>query len=40
LDLDLDPKKFISILHYNGNPIHANFIIKEILKKEINGAAA
>ncbi len=40
LDLDLDPKKFVSILHYNGNPIHANFIIKEILKKEINGAAA
>ena len=40
LDLDLDPKKFISILHYNGSPIHANFIIKEIIKKEANEVAA
>tara|TARA_B110000196_G_scaffold88836_1_gene77080 strand:+ start:214 stop:1938 length:1725 start_codon:yes stop_codon:yes gene_type:complete len=40
LDLEIDPKKLISILHYNGNPIYANFIIEEVLKNETKGVAA
>ena len=40
LDLEIDPKKLISILHYNGNPIYANFIIEEVLKNEKKGVAA
>ena len=34
LDLEIDPKKLISILHYNGNPIHADFIVDAVMKNE------
>ena len=40
LDLEIDPVKLISILHYNGNPIYANFIIDEILKNDKKVVAA
>ena len=40
LDLEIDPKKLISILHYNGNPIHADFIVDAVVKNEQKGVAA
>ena len=34
LDLEIHPSKLFSILHYDGNPIYANIIVRELLGKE------
>ena len=34
LDLEIHPSKLFSILHYDGNPIYANIIVRELLDKE------
>jgi hypothetical protein len=35
LDGEIDPKKLIPVLHYNGFPIHADFIVDKIVEKMI-----
>ena len=35
LDGEIDPKKLIPVLHYNGFPIHADFIVDKIFEKMI-----
>jgi 2-oxoglutarate ferredoxin oxidoreductase subunit alpha len=40
LDLDLDPGKLIPMLHYNGMPISADFVVKGVLAEMAKGQAA
>ena len=40
LDIDADPKKLISMLHYNGLPIGADFVIERVLEEVAKGRAA
>jgi 2-oxoglutarate ferredoxin oxidoreductase subunit alpha len=40
LDLDLDPAKLTSLLHYNGMPLNAEFVIDKVLEKYAKGQAA
>ncbi len=39
LDADGDPKKLVSVLHYNGMPINAGFVV-DAIRREIAKAAA
>jgi 2-oxoglutarate ferredoxin oxidoreductase subunit alpha len=40
LDIDADPKKLVSMLHYNGLPISADFIVERIEEETAKGQAA
>ena len=40
LDLEVDPAKLIPMLHYNGMPISAGFVMKRILSELAKGQAA
>ena len=40
LDTDADPKKLVPMLHYNGLPISANFVIDRVLEEISKGQAA
>lgn len=40
LDLEIDPAKLIPMLHYNGMPISASFVMKRILAELAKGQAA
>jgi 2-oxoglutarate ferredoxin oxidoreductase subunit alpha len=40
LDIDTDPKKLISMLHYKGLPISADFVIERVLEEAAKGQAA
>ncbi len=40
LDIDADQKKLISLLHYNGNPINARFVVDGVLQEMSRGRAA
>jgi len=40
LDIDVDPEKLFSMLHYNGMPISANFIVDRVLEESAKGRAA
>ncbi|MEM9334798.1 MAG: 2-oxoacid:acceptor oxidoreductase subunit alpha [Pseudomonadota bacterium] len=40
LDLDVEPKKLCSLLHYNGIPINAGFVIDRVLEERAKGVAA
>jgi len=40
LDIDADPKKLVSMLHYNGLPISADFVIERVLEETAKGQAA
>ncbi len=40
LDVDADPKKLVSLLHYNGNPINADFVVQRVLEEIAKGRAA
>ncbi|MDH3439606.1 MAG: 2-oxoacid:acceptor oxidoreductase subunit alpha, partial [Gammaproteobacteria bacterium] len=40
LDVDADPKKLVSMLHYNGLPISADFVIERVLEETAKGQAA
>ena len=38
-DLDADPDKLVSVLHYNGMPMNAGFVVDEYSKKLPRAAA-
>lgn len=40
LDLDIDPARLVSLLHYDGMPINASFVVEKILEKHARGQAA
>jgi 2-oxoglutarate ferredoxin oxidoreductase subunit alpha len=40
LDLEIDPARMISMLHYNGMPINAGFIVNKVLAEMAKGRAA
>jgi 2-oxoglutarate ferredoxin oxidoreductase subunit alpha len=40
LDIDADPTKLVSMLHYNGLPISADFVINRVLEEAAKGEAA
>lgn len=40
LDVDADPKKLISILHYDGMPINAGFVIDKVEEEITKGCVA
>ncbi len=40
LDIDADPKKLVSLLHYDGMPINAGFVVDAVLAEIAKGRAA
>jgi 2-oxoglutarate ferredoxin oxidoreductase subunit alpha len=40
LDIDADPAKLVSLLHYNGMPINAGFVVSRVLEEISKGRAA
>ena len=40
LDADADSKKLVPLLHYNGNPIDADFVVEKVLEELSKGRAA
>ena len=40
LDANADPKKLISMLHYNGMPLSANFVVDRVLAETSEGQVA
>ena len=40
LDIDADQKKLVSLLHYNGIPLNAGFVVEKVLEEMSKGQAA
>lgn len=40
LDIDADPDKIVSMLHYKGLPVSADFVIERVLEETAKGQAA
>ncbi len=40
LDGEIDPGKIVSMLHYNGMPLSANFVVDKVLEETAKGRAA
>jgi 2-oxoglutarate ferredoxin oxidoreductase subunit alpha len=40
LDIDAEPTKLVSMLHYNGLPISADFVVNRVLEEMAKGEAA
>ena len=40
LDLDADQTKLVSLLHYNGVPINAGFVVDKVIEDISRGRAA
>jgi 2-oxoglutarate ferredoxin oxidoreductase subunit alpha len=40
LDAEIEPKKLIPVLHYNGMPLSANFIVERVMEEMAKGRAA
>ena len=40
LDIDADPAKLVSVLHYNGMPLNSGFVVKKVLEEISKGRAA
>ena len=40
LELDLRPDKLVSLLHYNGMPMNAGFVVERVLEEIAKGRAA
>lgn len=40
IDLEIDPAKLKPLLHYGGMPMHAQFVVDEVLKQLAKGQAA
>jgi 2-oxoglutarate ferredoxin oxidoreductase subunit alpha len=39
-DIEADQKKLVSMLHYDGMPIHSGFVVKKVLEELARGRAA
>ena len=39
-DCDADPAKLVSLLHYDGMPLHAGFVVDRVLEEHSKGRAA
>jgi len=40
LELDLRPDKLVPLLHYNGMPMNAGFVVDKVLEEIAKGRAA
>jgi 2-oxoglutarate ferredoxin oxidoreductase subunit alpha len=40
LDVDIDPARLVSMLHYNGMPISSTFVVERVLEEMAKGRAA
>ena len=40
LDIDADPAKLVSVLHYDGMPLNAGFVVEKVLEEIARGRAA
>jgi 2-oxoglutarate ferredoxin oxidoreductase subunit alpha len=40
LDIDADPSKLVPLLHYNGMPMNAGFVVDRVLEETAKGRAA
>ena len=40
LELNLHPEKLVSLLHYNGIPMNAGFVVEKVLEENSKGRAA
>jgi 2-oxoglutarate ferredoxin oxidoreductase subunit alpha len=40
LDIDADPAKLVPLLHYNGMPMNAGFVVNKVLEERAKGRAA
>lgn len=40
LDCDADPAKLVPLLHYNGMPLNAGFVVEKVLEERSKGRAA
>ncbi|MBH98438.1 MAG: ferredoxin oxidoreductase [Rhodospirillaceae bacterium] len=40
LDIDTNPAKLVSLLHYNGMPLNAGFVVEKVLEEIAKGRAA
>jgi 2-oxoglutarate ferredoxin oxidoreductase subunit alpha len=40
LDAEADPKKIVSMLHYDGMPMNAEFVVEKVEKEVAKGRAA
>ncbi len=40
LDSDAEPGKLVSILHYDGLPLDAGFVVNSVLDEQSRGRAA
>ena len=40
LDLEIDPARLVPLLHYDGMPLGASFIVEKVLEKRAKGQAA
>jgi 2-oxoglutarate ferredoxin oxidoreductase subunit alpha len=40
LDIEADPAKLVSLLHYNGMPLNAGFVVERVLEEIAKGRAA
>ena len=40
LDIDADPAKLVSLLHYNGMPLNPGFVVDKVLEEIAKGRAA
>ena len=40
LDADADPARLVSVLHYDGMPLHTGFVVEKILEETAKGRAA
>ena len=40
LDGEADPKRLVPLLHYDGMPISAGFVVKRVLEQIAEGRAA
>jgi len=40
LDIDAEPSKLVSLLHYNGMPLNAGFVVNRVLEEVAKGRAA
>jgi 2-oxoglutarate ferredoxin oxidoreductase subunit alpha len=39
-DIEADQKKLVSLLHYDGMPIHSGFVVRKVLEELATGRAA